>query len=152
MNLELSHGRMQLDEDMDDWGFDGPVLLSVHSVEQRYGTAIVRFASVAAAARAQKLTGWDVWDFNPSVLEIRKRDDLIETIEPGSSVPRFYGDYLVRDEPRPEACDEMSPLARRAIAAIRGIVDRLDRLSRGAVLAPRITRGSRLRASETPQG
>lgn len=92
MNLALSDGRTTPDEELDDWGFDGPTLHGVYSVVQRYRTrTTVKFVSKAATEVARLLTGWRRWD--DDVLEIQWQDDLIEIVEPDGR-RRYFADIV----------------------------------------------------------
>jgi len=102
VDLILSHGRNSPDEEMDDWGFEGPTLRGVHVVQQRYrSTTTVSFISKEASESARLLTRWSVWE--DDVLEVSWQDDLIETIEP-DGCHRYYADMILL---HPKAQDEI---------------------------------------------
>lgn len=87
MELRLAHGREHPDDVLDGWGFDGPSLSGVESMQQMYGeTCTVRFLDAQAAAVARRATGWPQWD--ETTLEMLRHGDLIVTREPGK--PRCY--------------------------------------------------------------
>lgn len=78
MELYLHHGRKTADEELEDWGFDGPRLQGVTGIHVTYLTHYsVHFESAEACATAQALTGWDRWDVN--ALRMLFEDDLVKT-------------------------------------------------------------------------
>lgn len=125
MELELIHGREDPDQDIDDWGFEGPVLSQVHSFRQEYKiTTTVRFMTSEAAEQAQRITGWSKWD--ETVLEVLYHDDMIVTNEPGQP-PRYYGDLgVTQQNPTPEISVIASHM-RRAERALREAMHSLNR-------------------------
>ena len=93
MKMLLLHGRTDPDQQMNDWGFTGPVLHHVKYAYSVYGNLTIGFRSKAEAQKAHKRTGWPYFD--NAVLEIRQHDDLIMTTIPDN---RYYGDWeLVED-------------------------------------------------------
>lgn len=125
MELELTHGREDPNQDMEDWGFDGPVLAQVHSIQQEYkSTTTVRFVTTEAADQAQRITGWPTWD--EAVLEMLYHEDMIVTNEPGQP-PRYYGDLrLFHQKPHAEISAVASHM-RRAERALREAMHSLHR-------------------------
>lgn len=97
MRLWLTHGRDDPEQEMDGWGYNGPELNGVESVQQMYGeTTTVRFVSAAARDEALSITGWEIWD--DTTLEVRDGNGLIETRQRGQ--PRqFFGSVLLYHEP-----------------------------------------------------
>jgi hypothetical protein len=80
---------------MDEWGSEGPTLLCVDTIHQRYsGMTTVHFLSTEDTEAARIKTGWPIWD--KTSLEILRHEDLIETREPGEP-PQFYGDLFLRN-------------------------------------------------------
>lgn len=93
MKMILLHGRHDPDQQLDDWGFTGPVLRHVQYIHSVYGNLTIGFSSRSAAKAANRLTGWPFFD--DAVLEIRQHDDLIMLTAPEAS---YYGDWeLVED-------------------------------------------------------
>lgn len=90
MKLYLFHGRATPDEELDDWGFDGPVLQGVDYVHSTYGTLTVGFKEQHHADFAHHTTGWD-WS-DGKVLEMRYRGDLVETKQ------GFFGDFEIQED------------------------------------------------------
>jgi hypothetical protein len=125
MELELTHGREDPDQKMDDWGFDGPVLANVHSIRQEYKLATtVRFATTEAAAHAQRITGWPAWD--EAVLEVVYHEDMIVTNEPGQP-PRYYGDLCLSNKDPYAEISAVTSHVRRAECALREAMHTLER-------------------------
>lgn len=93
MELRLTHGRNDPNEDMEDWGFDGPTLLNVKSVQQMYvHRFVVTFTTDAARDEAQRATGWPTWE--DKSLEMLRFNDLIEAHE-ADRAPQYFGDLDV---------------------------------------------------------
>ncbi|MBD2745903.1 hypothetical protein IC232_04240 [Microvirga sp. BT688] len=74
--LYLLHGRTRLEEDMEDWGFNGPRLQGVDGIHVTYGNINVHFAGDAYLLAAQQLTGWD--RFGDTALTVRMAEDCVE--------------------------------------------------------------------------
>lgn len=91
-DLVLLHGRHDRDQEMKDWGFNGPVLRNVAWVHWTYGTMNVAFTSRAAAEAAAEQTGWH-W-FDEHVLEMTVDEDMV-VIRPnfGRDDPQYFGDF-----------------------------------------------------------
>ena len=90
MKLNLFHGRNDPDEEMNDWGFQGPVLGGVEFVHITYTHHIrVGFDDWSTYRRALELTGWDVWDEKDRVLEASIHDDMIV------AAGKYYGDWQI---------------------------------------------------------
>lgn len=88
--LYLSHGRKDIEQAMDDWGFDGPRLQGVTGLHQTYGdNQRVVFESVEACKAAQALTGWESWDDDQ--LTMRWEQDLVRTDSADGA--SFFGDW-----------------------------------------------------------
>lgn len=90
--LHVFHGRNTVEEDMDDWGFDGPVIGPLRYVHTTYKSD-VKFACAPEVAR-KFFTEQDVYTFEPGSDglcegQIFLRDDLL-TID-----GKFYGDWSV---------------------------------------------------------
>ncbi len=90
MELYLSHGRKTPDENLDDWGPNGPRLQGVKGCHQTYNTPVnIHFVSRAAKDEAQRLTGWETWD--EKALTIRWHEDMVHCRCDG--VDMYYGDW-----------------------------------------------------------
>jgi len=88
MNIHLFHGRNTLDEDMEDWGFDGPAL-KCEAVSFTYLTTItVHFSNQDDYLKAKELTGWKEW--GELVLEAELKDDML--VANG----KYYGDWSIQ--------------------------------------------------------
>ncbi len=93
MEIRLAHGRNDPNEEVDSWGFQGPTLLNVDSMQQMYGeTYTVKFLTNAAAHVAQELTSWESWD--SQTLQMTRCGNLIEAHQFGQP-RRFYADMLI---------------------------------------------------------
>src|SRR6185436_1674093 len=90
MDLYILHGRKTPDEDLQEWGPNGPRLKGVTGMHETYGTGIrVYFKDRSATLEAQHLTGWEEWDEN--CLQMRWHDDCVVCERDG--VKMFYGDW-----------------------------------------------------------
>lgn len=84
--LYLFHGRTHPEENLDDWGFEGPTLKGVLYVHVTYmQTLTVGFNNKENFQKALTETGWRVWD--DLTLEMSIVDDLVQT-EDG-----YFGDW-----------------------------------------------------------
>jgi hypothetical protein len=95
MKLFLYHGREDVDQEMDDWGFDGPLLEGVkYAVVTYFSTYRIAFTTRKAYRQAKALTGWDEWDEGELCLEMRTHQDgLVVTNVAG--VEKYYGDWCL---------------------------------------------------------
>lgn len=84
-DIVFLHGRDTVEEEMDDWGYEGPTIEGVAWIHGTYGGINVAFISPEAAQAAQALTGWEMWDEH--VLGMKITEDLIEV------AGKFYGDW-----------------------------------------------------------
>lgn len=94
--LLLIHGRHDPDQDMDDWGFNGPNIEGVEALHVTYGqTFVLHFQDAQSASKAQALTGWRMWDEN--ALEMSFHDDMLKTVSYINDGPiAYYGDYEIQ--------------------------------------------------------
>jgi hypothetical protein len=84
--LYLLHGRDDVNEALEDWGFDGPRLQGVIGTHQTYGDRLnVFFANRDAFNAAKALTDWETCDEN--ALTMAWRDDCV------MAKGKFYGDW-----------------------------------------------------------
>lgn len=91
MKLRLFHGRRHPDEELSDWGFEGPTIEGVAFVRATYwATFVVGFHTLEAMELAARQTGWK--SFDARMLEITIVEDLIEAV--GS----YYGDFELADD------------------------------------------------------
>lgn len=96
MKLALLHGRHDPEQDMDAFGFHGPVLEGVTSLKCVYlGVIRVRFKTPEAAEIAQSLTGWENWCGESDHLEMRLHQDMV--VANGA----YYGDWVLNEEGSP---------------------------------------------------
>lgn len=96
MTLHMVHGRCNPDQDMDDWGFEGPTLFGVSSYYVTYNTTFrLQFETEEIAKFYQEITGWCFWDPATATLEVSMRDDMIHI----PACDAFFGDWdvLLRD-------------------------------------------------------
>lgn len=88
MDLILFHGRDTPDEDIDDWGFQGPTLHGVLDLHVTYmQTFTVWFNSRENFNAAHAATGWRKWD--DLALEMQIEDELV--VAGG----KYYGDWEI---------------------------------------------------------
>ena len=91
MRLYLNHGRASLDQDMDDWGGNGPRLRCT-GIHQTYDTSVnVHFANRADYDAALKATGWEPWE--PGAALIMRREGDCVRCDPADGPTCFYGDW-----------------------------------------------------------
>lgn len=89
--LRPFHGRHNPDEEMNDWGFDGPSIPGVVAIAATYQNNFrLIFGSAEAYQEAKNITGWPDWDENS--LEMQFFDDLLLV---GG---KFYGDWMLKNE------------------------------------------------------
>jgi len=90
----LIHGRKNPDDEMNDWGFDGPVLEGVEYLVVTYNTHYrLGFRDAEAMKRAKDLTGWEEWDDDQLLIQFH--DDLVKTSGLGEDT-HYYGDWEVQ--------------------------------------------------------
>ncbi len=96
MKLHLRHGRHDPDANMEDWGFDGPVLEGVESLACTKQTNFVVFETLEAMQEARKQTGWTAgWDPR-HCLVMPYLEDMVECLQvDGAGIPVrcYYGDW-----------------------------------------------------------
>lgn len=125
MEMRLAHGRCDPNEQVDSWGFGGPILLRVNSMQQMYGeTYTVKFLTNDASNAAQQLTSWQTWD--SQTLEMRRYGGLIEAHAPGQP-PRYYADLLIFSR---NAFSEVTDAATHVRRASRALHDAIHSLQR----------------------
>jgi hypothetical protein len=83
MKLRLYYGRITPELEMDDRGFEGPILSGVDGIIWTYGVPRVFFDN-EKLNKAKDLTGWDELG---DALEMRIYEDLIKTKE------GYFGDW-----------------------------------------------------------
>lgn len=89
-DLYLHHGRKTPDEELEDWGPEGPRLKDVIGIHQTYGNAAnVFFKDAPAKQAAQQLTGWEEWE--PNALTMRWQDDMVAVKTDTSTM--YFGDW-----------------------------------------------------------
>ena len=94
MRFILLHGRDNPDQNMDDWGYNGPVLEGVKYLHSVYGNLTIGFRSRKEARTAHKLTGWPYFD--EAVLEITFFEDLV-LCRNKNRKSQYYGDWEIQD-------------------------------------------------------
>lgn len=87
--LILIHGRKDPDEEMNDWGFNGPILEGVEYLVVTYNTHYrLGFVDEAACRAAMEATGWEEWDENQLLIQFH--DDMVKTKD------GYFGDWEVQ--------------------------------------------------------
>lgn len=94
MKLVLLHGRDYPDQDMDNWGYNGPHLEGVKYVHSVYGNLTIGFKSLKEAQTAHELTGWPYFD--EAVLEITFHEDLVLCRSKNGN--QYYGDWELQED------------------------------------------------------
>ncbi len=125
MEMRLAHGRSDPNEQVDSWGFEGPTLTRVDSVQQMYGeTYTVKFLTNDAANAAQQLTSWKTWD--SQTLEMCRHDGLIEAHALGHS-SLYYADLLIFSRNALSEVADAATHVRRASRALHNAMHSLQR-------------------------
>lgn len=87
--MMMIHGRKDPDEEMDDWGFNGPILEGVEYLVVTYNAHYrLGFVDAESCAKAKEVTGWDEWDQNQLLIEFHH--DMVKTKE------GYFGDWEVQ--------------------------------------------------------
>jgi len=94
VRLDIYHGRKTPDEDLDDWGFQGPTLVGVVAVHVTYlSTWRVIFDRASDAAAAQNVTGWKYFAATGGTeLEMEFHEDLVY-VHGGGFMDGYFGDW-----------------------------------------------------------
>jgi hypothetical protein len=94
MNLKIFHGRWTPDEEMDDWGFDGPVLTNIQYGHITYCEDMkVFFKTKEACEAAQARTGWRRDEENTLLAYIKDGMLCVEW----QGRPAYFGDWSFYD-------------------------------------------------------
>lgn len=89
LTYRLFHGRSSKDEELIDWGSEGPELTGVTGFSTTYqSTFRVHFDTEVNFRAAAAATGWNTWDHLS--LEVCYDDDMVRTNGPEGY--RWYGD------------------------------------------------------------
>jgi hypothetical protein len=98
MRLLLRYGVDRPDDETPHYGFDGPTLYGVESVEFNYvGVATIRFHDFASYHGAKRETDWA--ECGEMVLEVDTQGTFIVTREPNRNRARaYYGHFKLVDE------------------------------------------------------
>jgi hypothetical protein len=84
--MVIFHGRKTPDEDLDDWGFEGPTLDGILWIHFTYmATFNVRFKDLESFNHAKEVTGWPSWD--ELTLSMTFEGDLLKTKD------GYFGDF-----------------------------------------------------------
>lgn len=125
LELYLIHGRLRPEQDMEDWGTDGPRLKGVTGIHQTYGSpANIVFTDKAAADEAQRITGWAFWDEN--MLTMKWEGDLVVCYDAKTQTTTYYGDWGI-----------MIPKKEKNVTRIEEIKDELKQLATVGMAASR---------------
>ena len=146
LSVKLFHGRNDPDEDMDDWGFDGPCLGPIEGVRLTYGNVALLVDDRIELPMVDYVILYDGKYYGDAAIQTVEAEppttqiDLALTAVPASDakrdrsaivVPeRLWGEYLRRvevfvDSVRECVGDRAADAARRALAQV--VVDRLRR-------------------------
>lgn len=85
MKLRLIHGRKSPNEELHDWGFDGPIIKNISSLTGTYGEMYAHFENEQHLLKAHNQTGWKY--FGDYALIVRTFEDLLQTID------GYFGDW-----------------------------------------------------------
>ena len=107
MKLHLYHGRLDprtgpTDADgneIEDWGFEGPTLEGIESIDFTYGNTSLIFKTPAAYDAAVRRTEWGEGAHELS-LEIRYSDDgdCVMAFNNDRDRAEYFGDYLLTED------------------------------------------------------
>lgn len=104
MKFTLYHGRLKegsgpttVDgEEIDDWGFEGPVLDGVKAVDYTYGNYTFVFKNQRYYAAAQRKTNWSNSVQEHSLLmETGEQGDLIRIYNTERERYEYFGDFML---------------------------------------------------------
>lgn len=92
MRLQLGYGHDRPDGSAVDFGFDGPTLSGVESIESTYfaTTITVRFHDVESFEKALHTTGWTPYIDSARTLEAETLGPFVVTREPERHLTRAY--------------------------------------------------------------
>lgn len=95
MKLSLFHGRYDPNQEMDNWGFVGPVLEDVLYMHVTYQCDYsIGFLNLEAAIAAEKVTGWERWGNDEPVLTMKFHEDMVVAKDTDGRLA-YYGDWEV---------------------------------------------------------
>lgn len=87
MKLRLFHGRHKPEQNLEDWGFDGPLIQGIQDISWTYGNLRLHFKDKTSWLEARNQTGWDgMGDWS---LDVAQKDDLIVTKD------GYFGDFYL---------------------------------------------------------
>lgn len=93
MRLFLYHGRKTVDEEVEDWGYDGPTIEDVNYLHDTYHSNLtIAFRTRAAMHKAIEITGWEIRDKHAYLLQVPITEGLMKTKE------GFFGDWDFKDD------------------------------------------------------
>lgn len=85
MLLRLFHGRTSPNEELNDWGFDGPIIENVSALTGIYGAMYAHFENEQHLLKAHSQTGWEYC--GDYALVVQTHEDLLQTID------GYFGDW-----------------------------------------------------------
>jgi len=89
-DLYIQHGRKFPNEDLDDWGPNGPKLKNCIGVHSTYKNMYAYFATPRDREIAERQTGWEQWDQKSLIMKYCD-DLLVAKFEDGSV--GYFGDW-----------------------------------------------------------
>ena len=93
MKLFLYHGRKTVDEEVEDWGYDGPTIEDVNYLHDTYHSNLtIAFRTRAAMHKAIEITGWEIRDKHAYLLQVPITEGLMKTKD------GFFGDWDFNDD------------------------------------------------------
>ena len=93
MRLFLYHGRKTVDEEVEDWGYDGPTIEDVNYLHDTYHSNLtIAFRTRAAMHKAIEITGWEIRDKHAYLLQVPITEGLMKTKD------GFFGDWDFNDD------------------------------------------------------
>lgn len=101
--MSIFHGRLDPDENLDDWGFNGPKLNHIKSFDYQSGSLFLISTSKKYFLETRNLTGWSVIDtfdeklFNKVYFPAlhNQRGDFIACLDSPSNMLFYYSDFSI---------------------------------------------------------
>lgn len=100
MRLQLIYGSDRPGPEAVEYGFDGPTLYRLVSVQSIYAIDMtIRFRDLRSLCDAERITGWKRYGDVGLFLVIENIGSFIRTREPSrDGVSAYYGQYVLVDE------------------------------------------------------
>ncbi len=91
IKMEMWYGREEIDHELDDDGFEGPVIRNIERVVVTYSQTLrLFFLNREDLEQAVELTGWR--ELDDDILEVPYENDMVRTKD------GWFGDYSITSE------------------------------------------------------